>query len=1078
MSSTSNELKDKKRDTVLLGKGFYCGLSHRISNSKMMMMKKKIEDSSSDDDGASPIDMGAFQMKSKKQIRKTVKDLNIRSIHNDMTKLMNTEPNSTEDLMTLGGEGVITHKIHLDEKRGKKMPTYIHKSVTQCRQINPKMVDRHGKKIKSTDGLFGCPLVMSHYSSNEFAALKQFIDRQPIEVHKQLNCFSKYLDESCLFVIDCDSKAAMDRCAKMDLLKGCPRTTSFSGKHHYYARRKEDERKVAQKCLAKNFFLPQAREEFPGEANAIDLFMEKHPERNIDILYNGNLFEMRYDDDGLPRVVDNWDGKLESIPTISIGQIQKEFGMRIQKHGTKEANRIADENSAIEKAKCVELKQENWTGACFEVPAEAEVVEHLLEAVPNDYLANYAGWNKVRLIMCGQETKEKKFITQFNRKMERVFNSVCGKDKKYMGKTFLCWKNENIKLFKNYKKPAPGEPCLTIRSLWHIVFESDRKAWAKIKSKQGGLPSHKVMSEMKYYKDQKEYFEKFGYYVIGETEPVICVRNFGLKKSIVMKKSQFAQQVWEKVSSWDIVPMEKDGEPVLDQNGQPKMKDRFLGKFPKVWLDDVYGKVYEQEVFLPDGWEHATDKFADQGASEMNVNTWKGLHIKNLIESKDACIMVSVDKQMKKDEEEHGDKWYSIRRIRELCWYLCGQEKKTFDYVEIWVSFNLKYPGLLTNTILLFSSVAGCGKNLFWDWIGKLCGSDYYLSSSSPQAFFEKHTVAIENKVLALVNEMNYKIMKTNQEVIKGRATEAEIYFNPKNLPAREARNCCNMVMAMNATNPPVEANQRRYCLIRSARSHKYKEGYFRDVAADMESQVIQVIYYKYMCEKIDAPPAYPFERNIPKTEFQKTRAEQGMDVAIKFGKYLMIQWNKANETRQKKCECSAFGYNSNTVKCTCIFGIIGGKSKTGYDDVELTKTYQLWKRWSADLGELGGGDSNKNHGSFKAVIRSHTRGVLENKAHLEIWKKEEDKFCQFFLTTRKAGQDGKKIHKVHFDVNRFAHFYAWNQQKETGDPYDQHIGIINSIGTESFVVKQQGMENFITDVEVDGASEDEEDDW
>ena len=1028
-----------------------------------MASKQSVIYSSSDDEP----DLGRFQTKKTKN-KKILKKKIDNNSNNDMTKstLMKTLPNSTEDLLHLCGEGAIPHNIYYNKKVGRKQPSYIHQKYGVYKRFDRDCKDRHGKKIKSSDGLFGCPLELSHYSSKEFDILTKFCDRLPDQVQKDMNCFSKYLCNSMLFVIDCDSIEAMDRCAKIKLLEKCPTTTSYSGKRHYWARRLPKEMKVATKLLAKNFYLSVAKEEFPQSKTPIDDYMEKYPENNIDYLYSGNLFEMRYNKNGDARVVDNWDGKLESIPTISIAEIQETFGVRINIMGSKRDKEIETENTRIAREACKTMEDDNWSGACFEVPADAEVVIKLLGAVPLDYLVNFKGWQTVAYIIKNQGTATKSYLDDFNRKMEEVFNSVMGKDKKYKGNTFLVWKNENIKFFAQKEKDYTG-PKLTIHTLWKIVYENDRKAWSKIRNKQGGLPSHRLMASLKYYDAQKEYFENYGHYVIGETEPVIVVQNYSLNKPMIMKKAQFKNQVWDKVGSYRRQPVKKDGEIVL-VDGRPKMEDKYMGDFPDVWLKDVDAKVYEREVFLPDGYEHSNDAYAKDGATDLNVNTWKGLAIKQLAEAKDSGLYDAVEKQMAKDLEDHDDKWYSIRKIRELCWYLCGQEKDTFEFVEMWVSYNLKYPGLLTGVILLFSSVPGCGKNVYWDnWIGKLIGSDYYLSSGNPQAFFEKHATAIENKVLALVNEMNYKIMKSNQEVIKTRATEYEVYFNPKNLPAREARNCCNVVMAMNGTNPPLEQDDRRYCLIRSSRSHKYKPGYFRDVVEAMDSQVNQVIYLKYMEEQVNCPFDYPFERNIPKTAFHKTRAAQGMDVAIKFGMYLMCLYNRAVEQKVKKCECSSFAYDDSKVKCNCVYGIV----RPGTDDTELTKTYSLWKKWSAEKGELGGDAGVKNFSSFKSAIASHTKKQpIESKAKRAIWEKEEDSYCQFFLTMRKKKKDGERVNRVYFDTDRFAHFYAWHQEKETKEPYKKHLEEIKTCGTQNYV-ETKGLDAYITDA---GETQDE----
>lgn len=1023
-----------------------------------------------------------FKVKSqKKQIKKKELKKKKDTIYNDMptNTIMNTQPNSVEDLVRSGGEGAIPHILPFDKHGKKDPPIYIQKNVNSYKKMIGKK-DRFGKVITSkTSLLFGNPMTMPNYSSKEFAELDTLMKNMTDEGQMKINCFSKYQTHSKMFVIDCDSPEAMEFCDTLPLLKFCPRTTSASGKHHYYARRIEKDIGKCSTLLATNFYNAIAKKEYPDDKFAVKKYLEIHPKLNIDFIYSTNVFELRHDENG-PRVVERWDGKFSSIPTISSGQINEAFSVRIPVSSSKEEKKICQENARAEQVAAQEMKQKTWTGAQFEVPAEADVVRALLEAVPNKDLITNTDWRKIGIVMVNQGTAKYSYLDDFQRKMNEVFLEVStdGKFTSSNGKvqTWTIWKNENDRLWKDITASnlTHSGPKLTIKTLWDIVFKADRNKWLLIKRKQGGIPSERIMTDLKYYKEQKEYFEKFAHYTIGESEPIVSVHNFGLNQAMQMKKVQFLGQVWECVKTFEKQP-KKDaaGEIVMDKNGNPVMVDFYCGKFPKVWLDDPEKRRYEREVFLPTGFEHADDSFAVQGESELNMNTWKGLAVENLMTAKDSPIMDMVEKQMAGDEEKFNDKYHSIRRIRELLYYLCGREKITFDYVELWISFNLKYPGLLTDTILLFRSIPGVGKNVFWDWLGSvLIGEDYYLSSGNPQAFFEKHSTAIEDKVMSLINEMNFKIMKLNQETIKTRATEASVYFNPKNLPARTKRNCCNMVMAMNGKNPPLEENQRRFCLIETDHSHKFKKDYFVNVTADMRIQTTQIIYYLFMKEEISCPYDYSFERNLPKTNFHKSRQAQGLCPVIKFGKHLMTKYNRALEKNKTKCFCDKYGYNGE-VQCQCIFGL----TVKGADCTEMDKFYREWKKWAADKGELGGADSVKNHSTFKASIASYTGAYPERKEQQKIWAKEEDSFNQFFLTTRNAKKINGEItrtKRVYFDTDRFCNFYSWNQEKETGDSYKEHMNDIQSIGTQNYQEKKETLEDFLP-AATDGDQSEEE---
>ena len=1020
---------------------------HQVSkHSSKKTMASAYDDVSDDDVEISPIsvpNLGKFKMKNKKMKSQNRLKAKTTSIHNAMP----TKDTDVETLLRLENETPIPHILPvINGKKGR--PKYPHRYFESWRgEAGAK--DLKGKKYTPTScSLFDNPLTMTNYGNDEHGALDDLMKNAPKSLHKKLNCFTKYYHESKFFVIDCDSVEAGEMCLKLPLLKNCPYTRSCSGKLHFYARRAPIEKGKASTLLATNAWSKSS--------------IAEDAEKNIDFIYSTNVFELRYDESGKPRVVGNWDGKADSIPTISVGQIADTFGVKIPMKGTKHNEKMERNNSRAATKLLKEFEEKTWTNACFEVPAEDPVVEALLDAIPLDYLLSFGNWKKVAIVIKNQETGGKSFLSRFNKKMKQVFDSATTDNDTITtgsGKLerFPDWRLENDTIWKNIKEDYPYAK-LTIKTLWDIVLETNRPEWAKIRRKQGGLPNERVMADMKYYEAQKKYFEEFAWFTIGDTEPLVSIRNYGTGDVMSLKTAIFSNQVWRCVKTYERVPKMSDGEKVLGTDGKPQMEDKLIGKFPMVWLDDKDKKRYEREVFLPKGFEHGEDEMARQGESDLIHNTWKGLIIEQHINAHDGGeLLKAVEKRMAEDLEEHGDKYYGVARIRELLYFLCARERKTFDYVENWISFNILHPGLLTNTILLFRSLPGVGKNLFWDWLGNLIiGDKSYISSGNPQAFFEKHTTAIENKVLALVNEMNWKVMKGEQEVIKTRATEATTYLNPKNLPMRKVRNCCNMVMAMNGKNPPLEENQRRYCLIETHTTHKYKKDFFKNVAEDMRCQVLQVIYYKFMTEKIACPHDYPFERNLPKTAFHKQRQQQGMCPVVKFGKHLTYKFNRAEE-RGGGCDCQT--------DCDCIYGLV----LKGADDTELGKFYKEWRKWAAEKGELGGEVSVKNHSSFKAQISSYSGKHRETKADRARWEKEEDCYCQFFIVSR-MGKEKRK--KVHFDVGRFCNFYAWNQARETGEVRADLLADIKSIGTTQHTpIKKGAMDEFVQ------ADEDEEED-
>ena len=147
---------------------------------------------------------------------------------------------------------------------------------------------------------------------------------------------------------------------------------------------------------------------------------------------------------------------------------------------------------------------------------------------------------------------------------------------------------------------------------------------------------------------------------------------------------------------------------------------------------------------------------------------------------------------------------------------LCGRDEKVFSYVLMFLSRKLKNPAKLTNTALIFKSIQGVGKNMFFDWFGNsVIGSDYYFTTQDINLLFGNFNKKIENRVLVAIDEISYKDTCQVVEKLKAHITQPINIINEKGIKSYENKNHIGYIMFTNNDNPlKIDVNDRRYLAI------------------------------------------------------------------------------------------------------------------------------------------------------------------------------------------------------------------------------------------------------------------------
>ena len=161
----------------------------------------------------------------------------------------------------------------------------------------------------------------------------------------------------------------------------------------------------------------------------------------------------------------------------------------------------------------------------------------------------------------------------------------------------------------------------------------------------------------------------------------------------------------------------------------PKTQDLKELSFLTKWLFDSNCRQYEKLDFLP-----------KQETPLIFFNSFDGFEVE------------------KEDVKEKSNLNFEDSNLYILLCHLCNNEKNVIDYVLKWIANTIQKPYEITKVALLFKSLQGEGKNLFWDWVGKsIIGQKYFFDTEKIDLVFGRFNGLIENIILGVINETSGK---------------------------------------------------------------------------------------------------------------------------------------------------------------------------------------------------------------------------------------------------------------------------------------------------------------------------------
>ena len=835
------------------------------------------------------------------------------------------EKSCIDNLIMSGKNAYVKHLLKLNKKKAKQ-PVYTH------------IINRNSP-------MYNCGERWTNWSNNNILRQEEYIMDEKFD--KTQNAFSINLSRCDFFVIDTDDEESEKMVNKS--FGYLPYTTSFSGRgRHYWARKSpEDLGKYKKEIKVKG---------------------------KLDILYSDVLFETRIRM-GERVLVKNWNGELSSIPTISIKQLEKALDFKmpsitISKKQIREKNRKLNSDLTKTYAK----KRQIWGNPQMKIRFDvAEAI--LMGLATDDYMSKYDfdEWKKLIMAWFYQvpnDRQDKEFFDTFQEFTKKAFQFYKG------DKVLDDWLEENIKFWgwcgKNAYKPEGKHYRST---LWKILSEHNNKEFIRLASKDKGVVEDKVLNTIRDYDNVKNVFELWNFEITGGGEPLFVAENKKLQTITEMNMTGFGKRY--RTITYDY--------EVMDNDGNIKI---ITADFIKKWLYDDDRRTYELQDFLPTGIEELNDiDVVNRLGIDAVKNQFEGLRADEMKENPD--IQKRVEEMKIEGEELYGDKYHYIRPILQHINYLSGgRDCKQEQYLLKWLSHRVKYCGVMPKVALLFKSVQGTGKDMFFEWFGNdIIGSEYYTNTDDYDKILGRFNGNIEKLILLCLNESSYGDTSKYENALKTLITDKKRKGEKKYKEDNEMRMCLGLVLftnqefVMNFQN----GNRRFQFFCCEDKQIDYPM-YFEDLDDCMRNEYNKALFVNYLMEEVEVDCLYDFKNNRVMNDYVRNLMRRSETMEFKFLRYLIDKFNEETLKDTKGQLCGMF------------------------DSMTTNKWYELYKVCCSEQQYKGA----KNKENFtEDFINRHK---LTKK--MEVEADEPQHLNKFLVLSRSS-----KANKYKIDGDRLAEF-------------------------------------------------------
>ncbi len=297
-------------------------------------------------------------------------------------------------------------------------------------------------------------------------------------------------------------------------------------------------------------------------------------------------------------------------------------------------------------------------------------------------------------------------------------------------------------------------------------------------------------------------------------------------------------------------------------------------KFIKMWLEDEDRRTFRGGVcFKPTPLRCPHNQF----------NLFTGFAIDQVKDYDE-----EVGKLTKEELEDRLS--FILQHLR----YLSGEDKtdQCFDFNLKYFAHLIKFPAILPRVSLVWTSVAGVGKNQWLNFHENIIGKQYYYSSANSKELLGDFNDCIRGKLLLNLNE--FKKTTDFMEAIKELTTEETVSVREKHKNAMRVDNCARTIITTNNRPQILEFKARRFQVNRcspypASDEMRYDRRYGHHLHTNITDLYIQKCWVRYCREFVPVGRDYNFETARVITDEYLMLRSRNIPAILRFLRYWYV---------------------------------------------------------------------------------------------------------------------------------------------------------------------------------------------
>ena len=457
---------------------------------------------------------------------------------------------------------------------------------------------------------------------------------------------------------------------------------------------------------------------------------------------------------------------------------------------------------------------------------ENNKIKDLLDILDDERSNNYDDWFKIGMILKSINKDNIDLYNDFSKRSPNKYKGI----------------NDISKYWKGHKIRDDDNKKLTISSLCYYAQQDNQQLYNEWVSKYNKINTDETYETIKFEFEKNNFFIK---------NPVMY-GTINFENELVLRNESDFKILHQRLKYFGQHP--KTGE----------LKELY---FIKMWLFDNSCRQYEKLEFLP-----------KQETPIIFYNSFSGFEVEKQQENEDDRVNGHLETRNLNFEDSN---------LYKLLCYLCGNEKNVIEYVIKWIANIIQKPYEITKVALLFKSMQGAGKNLFWDWVGKaIIGQKYFFDTEKIDLVFGRFNGLIENILLGIINETSGKDTFNIIELIKGLITSDINMIEHKGMKPYGNKNYIGLVFLTNNSNSiNIPADDRRFVGIKCNSDICNDPVFFPKVVEEIKNKKYDKCFHDYLMA-VDIKN-FNFTTERPKTSFYNDMVELNRPILTNFMLYL-----------------------------------------------------------------------------------------------------------------------------------------------------------------------------------------------